>query len=122
MNSHLGELPRDVPQCVTLLVDLIYQECSEGPAYDEASAVLLIKFLKGGQNGFADFWERRSNSHRTPVAQDTLADLAAITFDNFIERQEHWLGHLCPPCCPDTSGTKANDHIRGLIVAAVELN
>lgn len=54
MNSHLGELRRGTPQCVTLLVDLVYQECSEGPAYDEASAVLPIEFLKRGENGFAE--------------------------------------------------------------------
>jgi hypothetical protein len=38
-----------------LLVDLIYQEWSEGPADDEASAVLPIELLKGVKNGFADF-------------------------------------------------------------------
>src|SRR5882757_7797717 len=81
------------------------------PADDGVPTVPPIEFLAGVENGFADFQERRSNSHRTPVAQGALADLAAIAFDNFIERQQHWLGHMCPPCCPDTSGTKANDHI-----------
>jgi hypothetical protein len=40
---------------VPLLVDLIYQEWSEGPADDEVSAVPPIEFLEGIENGFADF-------------------------------------------------------------------
>ena len=36
-------------------VDLIYQQSSEGPADDEASAVPPIEFLAGVENGLADF-------------------------------------------------------------------
>jgi hypothetical protein len=53
----------------------------------------------------------------TPIAQGALADLAAITFDNFIERQKYWLGHMRPPRRPDASGTKGTIILRGLILA-----
>ncbi len=46
-----------------------------------------------------------------------FADLAAITFDNLIERQEYWVGHVRLPRYPDTSGTKANVILRGRVLA-----
>jgi hypothetical protein len=41
---------------------------------------------------------RWTDPHRTPVAQRAFADLAAITFDNLVERQEHRVGHFYFPC------------------------
>src|SRR6266481_4859697 len=48
---------------------------------------------------------------------NSLADLAAITFDDFIERQKHWLGHICHHCCPAASRTKGKIIFRDLILA-----
>jgi hypothetical protein len=55
-----------------------------------------------------------------PVAQGALADLAAITLDNFIERQEHWLGHVCPLVVRTLPEPRRTIIFRGLILAASE--
>jgi hypothetical protein len=45
------------------------------------------------------------------LRKGAVADLAAITFNNFIEREKHWLGHMRPPCRPDISGTKVERYL-----------
>src|SRR6266436_9911067 len=64
-------------------------------------------------------FQRWSDSHRTPVAQRAFADLAAITFNYLIERQEHRVGHVHLPCCPDTSGRRTTV-FGGVVLSATE--
>jgi len=58
------------------------------------SSKFPVELFERIENGFADLDERWTDPHRTPVAQSAFANLAAITFDNLIERQEYWVGHV----------------------------
>jgi hypothetical protein len=52
----------------------------------EVPAVPAIKLFEWIQDGLADLDERRPDSQRAPIAQGTLADLAAVAFDDLFER------------------------------------
>jgi hypothetical protein len=50
-------------------------------------AIPAIELLQCIENDFADLDERWTDSHRTPVAEGSLADLPAIALNNFLKSE-----------------------------------